>query len=266
VNLVRLARVGLKELRSLLLCVALFISLTNSLPAIAEPNLGDPAPGLIITLPNGQPFDLSMLKGRVVLVNFWATWCAPCLAEMSIIEKFYREHHGDGFEVIALSTDSPRVRETVGKVLAGLSFPGALLNDANYNGFGSLVPVSYVIDASGVVRGKFVAGIDELHLNEAAFPLLKEASVSAGARKGGQDAGLSGTTTRIAAKDDGSYLPVAGQSKTETAIKGSPAQDASASREALGATHYRRRRRVRERYASYGNNLMSAPFFFELFQ
>jgi cytochrome c biogenesis protein CcmG, thiol:disulfide interchange protein DsbE len=243
VNSARLACVGLKELTSLLLCVALVVSLTNSLSAKAEPRLGDPAPELIIILPSGQPFDLSTMKGRVVLVNFWATWCEPCLAEMPIIEKFYRKHHAHGFDVIAFSTNSPRLRELVGTVLAGLSFPGALLNDANYNGFGFLAPLSYVIDANGIIRGKFGADIDEQQLNETVLPLLKEASVRPRARVGWQDAGLSGGAT---------------------ATMGSRTKDASTPHPRV-ATLHGRRRRTRERYASYKNDLRSAAFFFGLF-
>jgi thiol-disulfide isomerase/thioredoxin len=134
VILVRLARLCLKELTLSLLCMAPLVFLS---PALAEPRVGERAPPLITSLPSGRPFDLSTLQGRVVLVYFWATNCTACLAEMPMIEKFYRDHHVSGFDVIALSIDSPRVRQNVSRVLKAFSFPGVLLNDANQNGFGA---------------------------------------------------------------------------------------------------------------------------------
>ena len=115
------------------------------------------------------------MRGKVVLVSFWATWCAPCLEEMPALENYYRAHKADGFEILALSTDKPGNRAKVKKVLAKLSFPGAMASEASRNGFGlpEAVPVSYVVDARGNVRDKFVA-LDEELLNEVITPLLKE--------------------------------------------------------------------------------------------
>ena len=141
----------------------------------AEPRLQERAPALTVSLSDGRDFDLDAMQGKVVLVAFWATWCGPCLEEMPAIEKYYREHKADGFEVIALSIDKPRNRAKAFKVLAKLSFPGAMLGDASRNGFGTpeAVPVSYLVDAQGVVRDKFI-NVDEGLLDEVVTPLLKE--------------------------------------------------------------------------------------------
>jgi len=141
----------------------------------AEPRLQERAPALTITLSDGGDFNLDAMRGKVVLVAFWATWCGPCLEEMPALEKYYREHKVDGFEVIALSIDKPGNRAKAFRVLAKLSFPGALLNDASRNGFGmpEAVPVSYLVDAQGIVRDKFI-NVDEGLLDEVVTPLLKE--------------------------------------------------------------------------------------------
>ena len=141
----------------------------------AEPRLQERAPPLTVAIADGRDFDLDAMRGKVVLVAFWATWCGPCLEEMPALEKYYREHKADGFEVIALSVDKPRNRAKAFRVLAKLSFPGAMLSDASRNGFGTpeAVPVSYVVDAQGIVRDKFIA-VDEGLLDEVITPLLKE--------------------------------------------------------------------------------------------
>ncbi len=147
---------------------------------MAEPRLQERAPTLTVTISDGRDFDLDAMRGKVVLVAFWATWCAPCLEEMPAIERYYREHQADGFEVIALSIDKPGNRAKALKVLARLSFPGAMPSDASRNGFGTpeAVPVSYLVDAQGVVRDKFIA-VDEGLLDEVITPLLKKSSAAA---------------------------------------------------------------------------------------
>jgi peroxiredoxin len=147
--------------------------------ARAEPPLREPAPPLVIATNEGRDFNLDAARGSVVLVVFWATWCGPCLAEMPALARYYRKHHAEGFEVIALSTDRPQQRQKALSILARLPFQGALLSDASRNGFGhpDAVPVSFVVDAKGVVRDKFIA-IDEPLLDEVVSPLLKEAAAA----------------------------------------------------------------------------------------
>ncbi|MGB8735914.1 MAG: TlpA disulfide reductase family protein [Rhodomicrobium sp.] len=165
----RIARTG--GVASALLSLAALV-----LPAIAEPALKQPAPPLTIRTGNGGEFDLGAMRGKVVLVDFWATWCAPCLEELPVIAKFYQKHHAQGFEVIALSVDKPRYKAKMQRFSAKLPFQAALLSDASRNGFGTpeAVPVSYVIDAQGIVRDKFIAIDDEL-LDRVVLTLLKEA-------------------------------------------------------------------------------------------
>lgn len=65
----------------------------------------------------GKPVRLSDFKGKVVIVNFWATWCVPCLQELPHLNQYYKKHKDDGLVVLALTTDGPetmsKVRQTV---------------------------------------------------------------------------------------------------------------------------------------------------------
>ena len=82
----------------------------------------EPAPPLTIETVGSGEFDLGAMRGKVVLVDFWATWCAPCLAEFPVIAKFYEKHRAEGFEVIALSVDKPRDKAKMQRLSARLPF------------------------------------------------------------------------------------------------------------------------------------------------
>lgn len=144
--------------------------------ALAAVDVGKPAPGLVVAEVEGPTFDLSTLRGKVVIVNFWATWCAPCREEMPILEAFYTAHHGQGLELIGLSMDRPRDRDAVKKVKQSVSYPIALASDAKVNGFGAshALPVTYVVDETGTVRARLTPDppLTERLLEEVVRPLL----------------------------------------------------------------------------------------------
>src|SRR2546425_12236674 len=68
-------------------------------------NIGQISPDFTIKDQNGHPIKLSDYRGKVVFLNFWATWCGPCVEEAPAIERLYREHRRQGFTILAVSTD-----------------------------------------------------------------------------------------------------------------------------------------------------------------
>ena len=128
-------------------------------PALAGALIGQDAPALSVETLDGQRFELTALRGRVVLVNCWATWCPPCRDEMPLLDAFYREHHAVGLELIGLSTDRRRDLDEVRRVMHPFAYPAALLAAARSNGFGApaALPMTWVVDAQGIVRRRLVA-------------------------------------------------------------------------------------------------------------
>jgi thiol-disulfide isomerase/thioredoxin len=125
--------------------------------AWAAPAVGSVAPAFVGQDLGGHPLDLAALKGHVVIVNLWATWCTPCRAEMPMLETFYNQHKGDGVVLVGLSADRPRDLGEVRRVMTPFTYPAAVLADAKVNGFGrpGALPQTYVIDATGKVRVVF---------------------------------------------------------------------------------------------------------------
>ena len=161
--------------------------------AAAPPTVGQPAPQLVVPQLDGHEFDLAKLRGKVVLVNVWATWCSPCRIEMPTLNALYRRYHSRGLDLLGLSIDEAPDTAQVRQVMKQFSYPAALANAAQVNGFGQpiAVPITYVIDAKGVIRAQLQAegpsGVSRQALEQAILPLLARKGVSRGAstRAGG---------------------------------------------------------------------------------
>ncbi|HVB81028.1 MAG TPA: redoxin domain-containing protein [Candidatus Binataceae bacterium] len=158
-------------------------------PAFALATVGQPAPALVVPELNGQAFDLAKLRGKVVIVSFWATWCPPCRKEMPALNAFYRQYHDRGLDVIGLSADRPRDRSDAIKVMQSFSYPAAMLHDAKANGFGepSELPTTYVVDAQGIVRAKLTPNekpVTEQALAAVVLPLLPQRTAKQGSMQG----------------------------------------------------------------------------------
>jgi thiol-disulfide isomerase/thioredoxin len=95
------------------------------------------------TLLDGTPFDQRTLSGKVVLVDFWATWCGPCRAEIPSMKKEYEKYHDRGFEVVGISLDDDR--EAVEKFVQSEEIPWPILHEAAGEGEGNALARFYGI-------------------------------------------------------------------------------------------------------------------------
>lgn len=135
---------------------ALFLSFLLPLLAWgADLSVGSPAPVIEAKLlDTQQTIRLTGASGKVTIVNFWATWCAPCREEMPAIQAYYDKHKAEGLEVIAISMDEPSKLEEVRRMAAHYTFPVAIKADANIKSLGRIwrLPSTFVIDRQGVLR------------------------------------------------------------------------------------------------------------------
>ena len=103
---------------------------------------------------DGQDRSLAEFKGRVVLVNFWASWCSPCIKEMPSIQRLARTMRGKPFAIIGVNVAETELRVTAAVRRPGIEFPVLLDKDsAVFKRWGATVlPTTYVLDENGMVR------------------------------------------------------------------------------------------------------------------
>ena len=125
--------------------------------------VGDEAPNFMLRDLAGNIVSLSQLRGKVVLLNFWATWCGPCRVEMPAMEQLYRTLPRGEFEILAVSTDSQGAAVTRPfQKRMGFTFP--ILHDSEYRvglAYGArTIPITFMVDRQGIVRQKIFGARD----------------------------------------------------------------------------------------------------------
>lgn len=138
---------------------------------------GQPAPAIQAKLLDGTEFNLAGNIGKVVVVNLWATWCAPCREEMPALDAYYRKHRDEGLVLIALSMDDPKDENKVREVTKAYSFPVGFEHDTYLKGYGRIwrLPMTFVVDREGILRKDQWygdPGLDAQSLEQALTPLL----------------------------------------------------------------------------------------------
>jgi peroxiredoxin len=141
----------------------MFAALTCAAAAPAlTPWTGGSTPPLRLKDVKGAPHDLGLYKGRVVLVNFWATWCEPCRQEMPSIQRLNERFRGKAFDVLAINVDEPDAR--VRRFLEETRLEIPVLVDVNKTvtrGWGvRVMPTTFLVGPDGRIRYRLLGDID----------------------------------------------------------------------------------------------------------
>ena len=126
---------------------------------------GGPPPALDLTALDGRVHRLGDYKGRVVLVNFWATWCGPCVQEMPSIQRLKEKLAGRPFDVLAVNLDEPesRIRNFLAKVSVG--FPILLDPERKVSRAWNarILPATYIVGPDGKIRYSVIGELEWDH-------------------------------------------------------------------------------------------------------
>ena len=148
--------------------------------APAAPAVGDASPPFDVFTFDWKKIHYTELRGQVVLLNFWASWCGPCLLELPRLDAYFRRHSGAPLRFFAVRSDDAKPNQaflTLSKVLA---FPLVWHLDGGrgYGPIGGAVPSNFVIDSEGVVRYAAAGAFTDEALEQVITPLLKTPSVT----------------------------------------------------------------------------------------
>jgi cytochrome c biogenesis protein CcmG/thiol:disulfide interchange protein DsbE len=154
-------------------CVFALALLASAAPAVAATKPGDKAPPFTLTTYDGEQVTLDQLRGKVVILNYWATWCGPCRVELPELDAYMRRHKDAGLVVYAVEISGvPKGKLT--RLADLVAFP--MVQRVKGRGYGRLngVPTNYVIDRNGVVRHAKAGAFTRAALEQIVTPLLME--------------------------------------------------------------------------------------------
>lgn len=153
--------------------IACIAALLSAPVAAKEPVVGKRTPPVELTLIDGSKVNVADLKGQVVVLNFWATWCGPCRKELPLLDSYYRAMQPKGLRVFAIATEGSLQLYQLRKLFAAMAIP-SVRRVKGMSDEMPAVPTNYVIDRAGVVRYAKAAAFDLDGLNRTLIPLLNE--------------------------------------------------------------------------------------------
>lgn len=165
-------------MRKYKLAVAAALAAIAASAQAAHLKIGQPAPNVELVLSNGQKLHLSDLRGQVVVLNYWATWCAPCRRELPLLNAYYvtAAQRGWPLRIFAVATEDSVPKYQMKHLFSVLSIsPTDRIRGGPFADYEAL-PTNYVIDKAGVLRYAKAGAFDLDALNEVLIPLLKESA------------------------------------------------------------------------------------------
>lgn len=139
--------------------------------------LDQPAPDFSLIFADGRRQRLSDLRGKPVVLNFWATWCVPCKAEMPALQALYNEQGaGSSFELLAINMHEAAETAAVYGVELGLTFPLVVDPDGQISSSYRVrvLPTTVIVDAQGVVRSQHLGPLEQQQLRDLLDALSKK--------------------------------------------------------------------------------------------
>jgi cytochrome c biogenesis protein CcmG, thiol:disulfide interchange protein DsbE len=156
--------------------ITLSIALITGAPASAgggKVKVGEIAPDFTLTLVDGSQVSLATLRGKVVVLNFWATWCVPCRKELPLLDTYYALQKDAGLRVFAVTTEDSLPLYQLKKLFAAMHIPAVRRVKGPYDWIQG-VPTNIIIGRDGKIRYAKAGSFDLDALNATLVPLLRE--------------------------------------------------------------------------------------------
>jgi thiol-disulfide isomerase/thioredoxin len=154
--------------------ILVFSSCNASSPGEAAAiKVGEAGPAMTLRTLDGRRIDFEELRGKVVVLNFWATWCVPCRAELPLLEAYQIKYEKAGLAVFAIAGPTSAPASQLKKLQPSLKLTLAKLIGGPYKPLTG-VPTNYVIDRRGIVRHAKAAALDSKQLDALLLPLLRD--------------------------------------------------------------------------------------------
>ena len=154
----------------------------DSVAVGGHPLMGKTAPDIDLSTIDGDPVSLSELRGRPVLINFWATWCPPCREEFPLMVDAYADHADDGLEILGVMHQD--FADGARDFAADMGATWPILEDPGDKAYGEYLvaglPTSFFVDAEGIVRAFSLGGFSEDGLAAQLETILPEPQPSDG--------------------------------------------------------------------------------------
>jgi len=150
------------------------LALVTSPAAARKVVVGQPAPEFRLRLPGGQRVSLADLKGQVVILNLWATWCGPCKREMPELDRIQANGAQYGLRVFGVLAMDPTPLSALRPLTKVLHYPLVDHIGSDYVAVGNAIPTNYIIDRAGIVRYAQANALTARDYAEIIAPLLTE--------------------------------------------------------------------------------------------